>query len=238
MRKAFIAFVLALVALNAPAEAATYFQTVSDTGDKNVASGSLLPFDDSLGILDSVSVIYDVTASGFALWQGAATDSSFFMGAGTTLSNNGKNLNYSVFRQPVFHLKSGEISIITLTESFAYSYETPADLAFFTNGDIAYNILTSASVSVPPQGFFYFDAIGSSGVSRVTLAYNYTIASVPEPAAWIMMLIGVGTAGSAFRARRRRSTSASSAIPRLLSPNQAAYAIFRSSAGSVLSPEG
>lgn len=56
--------------------------------------------------------------------------------------------------------------------------------------------------------YFDHDRVVFEGITRdgAPVAYSYSIASIPEPATWAMMIIGFGAVGSMIRASRRRST--------------------------------
>lgn len=41
----------------------------------------------------------------------------------------------------------------------------------------------------------------------VTLTYNYTTGSIPEPASWVMLIVGFGLIGGVTRRQRRRAAS-------------------------------
>jgi len=64
--------------------------------------------------------------------------------------------------------------------------------------------LIGDSIHLFPNSTTVSQDLGGRGVGASTTVSNTTgIASVPEPAAWSMMLIGLGGLGTALRARRR-----------------------------------
>lgn len=85
----------------------------------------------------------------------------------------------------------------------------PADLAAFTSKGLV-SFLPTFSGAVGTSG----DRVGGAGnaafFTNLTFTYNYTaaVAAVPEPATWVMMLLGVGAIG--FTMRRRQRISATS----------------------------
>lgn len=72
--------------------------------------------------------------------------------------------------------------------------------------------LTVAGAAPACNGYVYFDPIHpTTQVHRVVadgLIAQLDITAVPEPAAWAMMIMGVGMAGAGLRYRRRRTTLA------------------------------
>jgi hypothetical protein len=81
-----------------------------------------------------------------------------------------------------FELGGPDVLLTTLDSShLSYSISAPV---FLTAGDVI-------GLAVDYDGVYYHDATG----------VNFTVSSVPEPAAWSMMFIGFGLAGAAMRRR-------------------------------------
>lgn len=82
----------------------------------------------------------------------------------------------------------------------------------FTDVTHAFTELSLVSSSFSPNLTYSFsggtakiDWIGTSTAGSLTAVFNVAAGAVPEPATWVMMLVGMGTIG--FAARRRQNTS-------------------------------
>lgn len=78
--------------------------------------------------------------------------------------------------------------------------------------DEAYSALHRADLAGDLSSF----SIGSDPFARATgyvRVERVTVAEVPEPSTWAVMVLGIGLAGGALRARRRQPTHATADIP-------------------------
>ena len=107
---------------------------------------------------------------------------------------------------------------------FFYTYFDPSvDMTLYLTGtptgNHTINLVTNGMFDVPGFSFAYTNAQcsgvtvcgqnnvgltpGSSQFGPVDISVSYTVAGVPEPASWALMLAGAGVLGGALRGRRR-----------------------------------
>ena len=126
-------------------------------------------------------------------------------------SSGGRNAGSFVYTVPTFISSTATPSRSDLTSCSSVAnlcavgiYPDASNFAFPPRGDFADAIAFEGSI-------YYFDngdfgKVGTStgkyiGEDRATLVISTT--AVPEPAAWVMMLVGFGGLGVAMRSRRR-----------------------------------
>lgn len=87
-------------------------------------------------------------------------------------------------------------------------------------GDIGSDILPLVGAGAGAQGFApplspgtYAVWIQETGTGSASYGLNFKVAAVPEPATWLMMLLGFGLLGGALRAARRQPKSSNRPIP-------------------------
>ena len=77
-------------------------------------------------------------------------------------------------------------------------------------GDIGSDILSQVGAGAGAQGFApplgpgtYSVWIQETGTGSAAYAFNFLVASVPEPATWAMLLVGFGAVAASMRGRRK-----------------------------------
>jgi hypothetical protein len=219
MNRAFSRFVamgslpIAALAGAGVASAATISKTVTETHTFTAFNGASSqtvtlfpgsptatfgPFNPAIGTLESVDVTWRFTTSfnvtddsdsGGALtggWSGSEYINSYeYSSAGNGLGNGGgpgasySSSNYSSDEETFSaESRAAEFPIFYGADAFTTTFATGATT--LDAGHIASGTATATAM--------------------VTVEYNF--APVPEPAAWALMLIGVGAVGGALRARR------------------------------------
>lgn len=88
-------------------------------------------------------------------------------------------------------------------------------------GDIGSDILSQVGAGAGAQGFTpplgpgtYSVWIQETGTGSASYAFNFLVASVPEPASWAMMIVGFGAIGASLRGRRKLSPGRRLAVAR------------------------
>lgn len=86
-------------------------------------------------------------------------------------------------------------------------------------GDIGGDILLQVGAGAGAQGFnaplgpgTYSVWIQETGTGTANYAFNFLVASVPEPATWAMMIVGFGAIGVSLRRRRKLAPGRHSAV--------------------------
>jgi len=76
------------------------------------------------------------------------------------------------------------------------------------SGNNFYGILATAGEQLTGLSFGNFQPTGSGvqALQQVRLNLNPTVAAVPEPGTWALMLLGFGAVGASLRRSRRRSS--------------------------------
>ncbi|QHL91209.1 PEPxxWA-CTERM sorting domain-containing protein [Sphingomonas changnyeongensis] len=186
MKKLFLAATAAIaIAAAAPADAATLIFTITNIGGEDRGDFSFtldtsrvpdLVLTDSVRYTSGIQVSYrDVPGAGTGV---ATTGLSFFTGR----QQGGLSLGASGWL-PIGTLRLLNTALIT-NASFNTALPRGQNLPVFRLG--TFDVSTTAQNSGPRP----FDN------------YRITIAEVPEPATWAMMVIGFGAAGYGLRRRR------------------------------------
>lgn len=170
-----LALASAALALSASAQAATYTFTFTDFGSNLLASGSLT----TLNTLNAVGG-YDITG---------ITGSVTGYGAITGLVNNPN--------QPFPASSSGFIYDNVL---FTPAPHFTTSGVLFTTSGVAWNIYRNGTDVL--TGFDGVNYIPNG--SGTQFAGTFTLAAVPEPATWGMLILGFAAIGAGMR---RRTTS-------------------------------
>lgn len=207
MRKMLAAAVLAAPMVLASQAQAADLKTVVYTGSGQ--GSSVTAFNSGLGKLVSASLQVDYSASYAFRWfeyQGdvpaVKAEGQFgYAGIGTYDFSGiySPRLNDSGFA--TFGI--GGTSRVDTTTDFA-SFLTPGALPLIPFNNLpSFTFVGGGSVPLEnaPGGF------GNSISYRVSYLYDASVAAVPEPATWAMMLLGFGMVAGASR-YRRRSTAA------------------------------
>ena len=179
------AFAVAALALSAPASAADAFFDFEVTSLGTFGDGAEAPeftvsgqFLATETMVDSVYRIVEISGIRTGLGAGSISLSA--------LGGLGGNDN-------LLFLNGG-----SLLSNSGFSY--------FASG-IEYNVFTSAQLSGPCSGYVEFSSQSSSRCSAVTnVAFSVASveAAVPEPATWLLMLLGFGFVGGMMRQRKQQ----------------------------------
>jgi PEP-CTERM motif len=157
--------------------------------------------------------LWDAANGGSSSWNGLAN------GPGNFVALNG-DFHTGPLTQTITGLTAGDTYHLSFSYAFAqqnhYSGATMQSLTE-TLGSQAF---TSPSVDVPSHGFsgwqtfnttivasassetLSFLAAGTPQVPPFALVSNVSLTGVPEPAAWTLLIVGVGLVGGASRRRR------------------------------------
>jgi len=122
-------------------------------------------------------------------------------GSGTLIITNGPTLGSGLVNVPI-----ADITTLSMTiDGFSFNFLTHISVLQFTSGilsDITAGPVLSgpASLSVSGTTTAFFDGVSLQAFDTVAA----TVAAVPEPSTWAMMILGF--AGLGFVAYRRRNT--------------------------------
>jgi hypothetical protein len=108
---------------------------------------------------------------------------------------------------------SGSVALPNITTSFANGlFQFAIPKSYFTSAIAGLNYNPAVTFGNPvrlnlSQSFSYSVAGGqaSYGTTRLGLADVSSVAAVPEPATWAMMIIGFGIVGFGLRSRRKQA---------------------------------
>jgi hypothetical protein len=212
MKKLAIAAMVAIVSAS-PAAAATIIQsgTIASSGPGSSTFG-VQQFNASLGSLDSITLLFSSSLTATGSITNSSNSPRFYLlgtGATATLSGGGFNIveldglglqfvfvpkNSSSNFSPV---SGNASSSSTLTSGFAPFVGTGSTLLTFSSTGLFGTFPSSGTLNVSPL-------IGGN----YTLTYDYTkavVAAVPEPATWMLMLVGIGMVGGSMRRRHRKT---------------------------------
>jgi hypothetical protein len=213
MKKLAIAAMAAIVSAS-PAAAATIIQsgTIASSGPGSTTFG-VQQFNASLGTLDSITLLFSSSLTATGSVTNSSNSPGFYLlgtGATATLSGGGFNIlqldgpgiqfvfvprNSSSAFSPVNGSASSSSTLAS--SSFAPFVGTGSTSLTFTSTSLFWTLPGSGALSVSPL-------IGGN----YTLTYDYTkavVAAVPEPATWMLMIVGVGMVGGSLRRRQRKT---------------------------------
>ena len=201
--------------------AAPSFASTLSTG--SYASGATVGSDfavESQGqAFERAAATFASPSAGTITFSGMVSANVVSAGATAQGQDDGENYNY------MFTVSTP--SVFDLSYSFAETYSGVNNsyiLIDTTDNSVSSQLQThantSGSVSVALDPGVYtlgasteygdFDYQGSPGSSTGTHteAYSFSVSAAPEPAAWMLMIAGVGVVGAAFRFSRRRTAIA------------------------------
>jgi hypothetical protein len=122
------------------------------------------------------------------------------------VGNLGADAFYTLFNNPPYHdpnfyqLTFGTSPLVPLDPAQDAVNFMPGGLPAYNPGHL-YSFILDTGLSTPGQLHFGF----SDGIfGDNSGGYTVTVASVPEPGTWAMLVIGAGAVGGMMRARRRR----------------------------------
>ena len=117
-----------------------------------------------------------------------------------------------------FTLPAGLLSS-TISSIFTTDQMTNVSFTSVTLNGLAYNIVSQGQVEFRTlladpiasglQTLIVTGTSGGNGSYSGTLSFQAVTAAVPEPAAWAMMILGMGAVGFAMRRRRKVTTRVS-----------------------------
>lgn len=235
MRKLIFAAAAALAAAAVPAHAVTvdpYDQITGPTptvgnfafGTVNPVTGAITPF---TGVERPCAGRADQTCL-----RDVMTDLPLALGSGTAYESGTSNVpNDRVLLHPTSSAFAGLTFFATLAGSYTFTgafsiqddFPTGVDTGavilngaailpsmVLSSGSRAFNFTTTlgagdgVSFFVGPAGNFTFD---STGLSLQVSSADPVVAAVPEPATWLMLILGFGIVGGTLRSRRRNRTA-------------------------------
>jgi PEP-CTERM motif len=196
-----VAMLLAPVFVTIPANAATIIG--GGTSVRLTAAPTLTSLGLSFATFGSASATVDgagIPTATFLITGGSVDDVT----GAALIAHNGSGLNFTAGANA---LSIGDFLINTttnvLTGRVVIGATTLTDVPLFNIGAGLTLSLTSQAAGAFTTVFGAPDltgaAIGTASINAVTAA-----SAVPEPTAWVMMVLGFGFAGSALRLRQRR----------------------------------
>jgi PEP-CTERM motif len=198
------------------AEVVVLTQTVGNDVAPNASTVSFAKFDQSLGVLTSVTLAFTAGSSttvnfsnntpNSRTWDIDQQTTASVTGNGFSLSDTYKLDNDTFTLAARISNQTPRTGTKTYTASYADDATLTSSLSAFAGAGVvdfsfgrAAQFMTSPTASVLPTSFN----------GSVTLTYNYDLlpAAVPEPAAWAMMIGGFALVGAASRRRARASVT-------------------------------
>jgi len=202
------AMTVAFGAQAATVQATPVISTILDV-ESNPGSLSFAQFNASLGTLTSVQFeLFNTIYGGIDIKNKASTGSTFVIHTGGDLTATlaGQSVTTSNWIDPSFTLAAGasqHTDVAPTSTSKTLTFNLPASLgSFIGNGTYSATLDGVSGQALTSGGNAkYGTDILMDGYAKVT--YTYTIAPVPEPETYAMLLAGLGLMGAV--ARRRKS---------------------------------